>query len=121
MPRFIFYPDGIQGVALLVLRLSLALAPFPILFGLDHLAPLSGIAAPLAAILALQLALGFGTRVASLALSCATFWGMAAGPVAPMLLLGALAGSGGALALFGPGAYSVDARLFGRRVIHFGG
>ena len=118
MPRIFSYPDGIHGIAVLVLRLSLAPAWFPVLSGLGSATPLSGMTAPFAAILALQLALGFGTRPVALILSCATLWCIFAQSIPPAPILIALAGSSAAVALCGAGAYSVDARLFGRRVIH---
>ncbi len=52
-----------------------------------------------------------GTLIASVEL-CITFWGSAESGAA--MLLGAV---GASLALLGPGAYSVDAFLFGRKSI----
>jgi hypothetical protein len=69
------------------------------------------------ALLAFSLAAGFAVRVAaSLAALVILFTAtQTSGPLEAVLMLQALQAV--ALALLGAGAYSVDARLFGRRVI----
>lgn len=111
------YPDGATGVALLVIRLTCALAIFP---ALDRL-PLthSGwwLSAISAAVINLALALGFGTRSAAALLALGLAAVTVAAPAELILLLLPSTGGATTLALLGPGAFSVDARLFGRRVI----
>lgn len=109
------FPSGAPGVAILLLRAS---AVALLALYAPHLCAgrLWG-AAPLA-ITAICLTLGLVTRV--LAGVCAVVlvvlaWRAGAG-AGEELALHALPVA--ALALFGGGAYSVDAHLFGRRVIH---
>jgi uncharacterized membrane protein YphA (DoxX/SURF4 family) len=115
--RVVQYPDGVTGIALLFLRFSHAAIVVPALASLP-LTP-SGLrtATIFAVALVLALATGFGTRVAALLilleLAVALF---AATGEGRLLLLGPLGGAG-ALVLLGPGAYSIDAYAFGRRVI----
>lgn len=118
MPKLILrYPDGAPGLALLLLRLSHALGAFPSLARLwpapDHWAL---VAIP-AAILALSLTAGIGTRVAALLLACASAAAFPDAPRETACLLLSSAGGSAALALLGPGAYSIEARRFGRQVI----
>lgn len=113
MQQFAVYPAGAQGWALLALR---AAAIMPLAQDIVQPAPPHGLACAIA--LAIPLALGGFTRVA--ALLCAA-WALvpafAGHPVdfeMPWRVLEA-----GALVILGPGAFSLDARLFGRRVIRF--
>lgn len=117
MPKLIsHYPDGVTGVALLLMRLACAAIVFPTLARLWP-APAGGWRVALSAILILALVTGFGTRATALlvmaALTAALF--TAQREIAPFLL--GAAGGALALALLGPGAWSVDAHRFGRRVI----
>lgn len=98
---FSMFPVGAPGLALVVLRLAVASQLWP---------------GPAAILLALPLGLGVLTPAAAAA--CAIVHGarlIDAGVVAGLPELIAVADAC-ALALLGPGAYSVDARLFGRRV-----
>lgn len=118
VPKLILrYPDGLFGVALLLLRLSYAAIACPALM---HLWPSPTLTVPIgiaALALALALALGFGARVAALLLVLVLVFGAAGtrGELAWFLI--ACAGGAAALMLLGPGAWSIDARLYGRRVI----
>lgn len=111
------YPDGSQGVALLLLRLSLAVIAFP---SLARSWPASAnwwpVAIPAAA-LGLALAAGFGTRAAALLLTATLVAGLVSAEAALAPFLAVSSGSAASLALLGPGAYSIDAHRFGRRVI----
>ena len=113
---FSVFPTGGPGIALLFLRISVAAM---------LLIDASRNGAALAALLVLglvaltgALCLGFLTPIAA-ALCCAveliSLFGIG-GSDARVVTLSAL--NAAALALIGPGAYSVDARLFGRRVVH---
>jgi uncharacterized membrane protein YphA (DoxX/SURF4 family) len=110
------FPTGTAGAALLVLRVSIAATL--VVNGTAHWAPvtsfwiLSGVA-----ILAILLSLGLLTPYCS-----------AAGCLVQLYILCTSAGSNefvlttsilnsGALAFLGPGAYSLDARIFGRRLL----
>lgn len=111
------YPDGVPGAALLLLRLSCVALVHP---ALARLSPMPGgwwpVAAPIA-LLILALVAGFGTRTAAalLLLLLAANLFAARAELLPFLL--ASGGQTLALALLGPGAWSIDAHRFGRRVI----
>jgi len=112
------YPDDAAGLALLLLRMGYAFVAFGVvamlptqLFGATflHLA---------AAFVALLLLLGLATRLVALLLGVAVAAALAAaGPIQQLLLAGHIGGCA-AIVLIGPGAFSVDARRHGRRVIH---
>lgn len=110
------YPDGVSGIALLLMRFSCATIAFPT-FARLWPAPAGGWRVALSAALILALVTGFGTRAAALllmvALAAALF--TAQREIVPFLL--GSAGGALALALLGPGAWSIDAHRFGRRVI----
>ncbi|HVJ00940.1 MAG TPA: hypothetical protein VM662_02090 [Sphingomonas sp.] len=97
------YPDGSQGVALLLLRLSLAVIAFP---SLARSWPASAnwwpVAIPAAA-LGLALAAGFGTRAAALLLTATLVAGLVSAEAALAPFLAASSGSAASLALLGPG------------------
>jgi hypothetical protein len=111
---FSMFPRGAAGVALLLLRLFVgaelllyaAMRPGPvsILAGGCALAIAVGIATPIAA------ALGAAVAV----IETSGHWSaLALHSYAPVVIASAVA-------LLGPGAYSIDARVFGRRLIEFG-
>jgi hypothetical protein len=115
------YPDGAAGIALVLLRLACAWIAFLMIatiarLPVPHFSPHASIA--IAAAFALALALGFSTRIVAFVLAAAT--------IAVVLITGggdnaltliARACACAALGLLGPGAYSIDANVFGRRVI----
>lgn len=113
------YPDGGPGAGLLLLRFSCALVAYPVIARLPLPPPVMRLVLLPAAAIALALALGFRTRTVALLLA------MAALAVVPTLgaygafMVIAHAAGCGALALLGPGAYSIDARVFGRQVTRF--
>jgi hypothetical protein len=72
-----------------------------------------------AAAIALALALGFGTRAVAILLAAAALAAVPTLGADLALIVIAHAGSCCALALLGPGAYSIDARVFGRLVVRF--
>lgn len=117
MPKLIFrYPDGVTGGALLLMRLSYALIAFPSVIRLWPAAA-SWWLAVIPTVMALALAGGFGTRVAALLLVLALAVDLFSASGEFVLFLLASVGGAGALVLLGPGAYSIDAHRFGRRVI----
>jgi putative oxidoreductase len=115
---FSTFPEGWPGTGLLFLRAVAAIPP------LQH--AIAGLLAqPLPALINLQLLaaaaaalllVGLWTPVAGILLAIAELCLTFSHPIDPWrhILLGAL---GAALAMLGPGAWSVDARLFGRKRI----
>jgi uncharacterized membrane protein YphA (DoxX/SURF4 family) len=110
------FPGGGPGIALLLLRASVATG-----FFLDGSLQATGNFARLDVVVraVLDAALGLGVLTPLTALlSCVlaivdvTRLGAMQAPVALMTVVNAIA-----LGLLGPGAYSLDARLFGRRVL----
>ncbi|WP_231478277.1 hypothetical protein [Sphingomonas sp. UNC305MFCol5.2] len=118
MPKLILrYPDGLFGVALLLLRLSYAVIAFP---ALARLWPAPSITVPIglgAAAIALALASGFGARAAALLLAAVLAIGIGSAREDLAWFLVSCTGGAVALVLLGPGAWSIDAHLYGRRVI----
>ncbi len=112
---FSAYPAGLAGAALLLFRFSLGLflaTSASEILSLNHW--------PALLLDGLAIMLGFGIATRSVA-------GFVAVGAAIALLLGACATpalllphaiDAVALALIGPGAFSIDARLFGRATIH---
>ena len=121
MPRrmsetILSYPDGVAGVALLLMRLSSGLVAWPVLSRLlEPAGPWPGWMAAL--LLGAALVLGAFTRIAAMLLAAALAMLLAGISGDVMLPLLACAGNVAALALLGPGAFSADARWYGRRVI----
>ncbi|HET9818747.1 MAG TPA: hypothetical protein VFP92_06240 [Rhodanobacteraceae bacterium] len=112
------YPDGIAGVALLLIRVGYALVAFGVVAALPGGSRV-GIALHLAAALvALCLLLGFATRGAALVLGVAIVVALiSASPMQQLILAGHVGGCM-LIVLIGAGAFSIDARRHGRRVIH---
>jgi hypothetical protein len=114
---FSMFPPGPPGLALLLLRASVALALLLDAYG--HRAALPGWAHMAVILISLVVSVGYLTPiVAAAALACHAFMWLAVGAdldVAVTALVFALDAM--ALALLGPGAYSLDARRFGRRLV----
>ena len=115
---FSMFPPGAPGIALLMLRVSLAAAILD--GGPDCLKPaLAPVICVALATQSLLLCIGFMTPVVSV-ISCVFELAsllFAAHADMRFIVLSSL--NAAAIALLGPGAYSLDARLFGRRVIVF--
>lgn len=118
VPKLILrYPDGLFGVALLLLRLSYAAVAFP---ALARLWPAPSVTVPMglgAAAIALALVSGFGARAAALLLAAVLAIGIGSARGDLIWFLIGCTGGAVALVLLGPGAWSIDAHLYGRRVI----
>jgi uncharacterized membrane protein YphA (DoxX/SURF4 family) len=111
------FPPGLPGLALLLLRASVAIAL--LLDGYGHRDALADWVHAPVILVSLVISVGYLTPiVAAVALACHAFMWLAAGAepgaavTALVFALNALA-----LALLGPGAYSLDARRFGRRLV----
>jgi len=110
---FSTFPSGAPGIGLLLLRVSVAVG-LALSFSWHQGIPLAVVAASW--VICLALCVGYHSPVAAVlafvmqgALLCQRLLSVEAGVV---VLLDALA-----LALLGPGGYSLDARRFGRRVL----
>ncbi|WNG59939.1 hypothetical protein F0U59_38390 [Archangium gephyra] len=107
---FSMFPEGGPGAGLLLLRLSVALSLL--------LHPSGGpLMRAVLALTALGLCLGVLTPLLAMVCGLFSFYGFMSmgGVTLPEASIRVL--TAGALALLGPGAHSLDARLFGRRVI----
>ena len=110
------FPLGAPGIGLVLLRLCLAASLWPFL-GTGLCAPPGQVMCWAAIGIALALLLGLLTPVAcGLCIVLAAVEAIV--PAHPLLVqMMPLALSAAALVLLGPGAYSVDARLYGHRVL----
>ena len=111
------YPDGAAGIALVLLRLACAWIAFLVIARLPfpQVSPNASVVVPAA--FALALALGFGTRIVAFVLAAAAIATALMTSSGSALTMIARACGCAALGLLGPGAYSIDAKVFGRRVI----
>ena len=111
------YPDAAAGIALVLLRLACAWIAFLVIARLPfpQFSPNASIVVSVA--FALTLALGFGTRIVAFVLAAATMaTAFMTGNDSALTMIARACGCA-ALGLLGPGAYSIDANVFGRRVI----
>jgi hypothetical protein len=113
---FSMFPQGGPGFALLLLRISVV-ATFLLNAG-RHL-DLSSSSILFASVLFISafLAIGFLTPFVSSIAGLSAFLNLLLGYRLETLILISLILNSTSLALLGPGAYSLDARLFGRRVM----
>ena len=113
---FSMFPTGTTGAALLVLRVSVAVTVT--VCGTAHWAPATSFWTPFAiAILAISLFLGLFTPYCA-AIVCiieAYLFVLSSSRDQFHLIMSVV--DSGILAVLGPGAYSIDARLFGRKLL----
>lgn len=101
------YPGGRLGAGLAVLRLSMAGS----ILAFDRLLELDGPSQWLSAVICISLALGGGTRWSAFAAALAMIvLGLPTLSPQDLLIFGGMI----TLVLAGPGAYSIDARIWGR-------
>jgi hypothetical protein len=113
---FAMFPQGGPGLALVLLRGSILATLFTVArpYASVVYGPLPQVGFVL---VSLCVALGFLTPVMAVTAAAAAVVDMLGGaPAQGFWVSGALLLDASALGLLGPGAYSVDARLFGRRV-----
>ena len=111
------YPDGAAGIALVLLRLACAWFAFLVIAGLPFPQFSPNASTVVSAAFALSFALGLGTRIVAFPLAAAAVAGAFMPGNDMALTMIARACGCAALGLLGPGAYSIDAMVFGRRVI----
>jgi uncharacterized membrane protein YphA (DoxX/SURF4 family) len=110
---FSSFADGYPGAGLFLQRLLVGIA---LLYG-AIVNPLGTNAAHvIGSVAGILLIAGLWTPVAGVVVACAEAWLAFSSPAQPGIAA-ALAVLGATLALIGPGAWSVDARLYGRK--HF--
>jgi hypothetical protein len=113
---FTTFADGWPGFGLLFQRLvtGIVLLHDGMLLNLES--PKVAIVAPhaIGALLAIFIMIGLWTPAVGALIAAVEVWMAFAHPGAPAILVAAL---GATLAMIGPGAFSVDARLFGRKHI----
>lgn len=112
---FSMFPRGLPGLALLLLRVSVATALLVEIH--SHRRDLSGWIQAAAILISVASSAGYLTPIVAVMglVFHALIWcglGIGSAAVAIMISLDAIA-----LALLGPGAYSVDSYRFGRRVV----
>ena len=110
------FPQGGPGVGLLFLRLAVAaMLAFNVTHRFEFSPSLRWMVISLIALTAFSLCLGFLTPVLSVAATLIAVANLFLGqPINLVYVLRILTSA--ALFFLGPGAYSIDARLFGRRV-----
>jgi hypothetical protein len=112
---FSMFPQGGPGIALVLLRVSVAgMALFSFRTYVSSLVPhwvLPGLL-----LISLSLCIGFLTPVLSVFFCIADTYLLLAGGSDSVIHVSAMLNAI-ALAFLGPGAYSLDARLYGRRVV----
>jgi len=99
------------------MRISCAVTAFPSLGRIAAMHVNWWLAPTASAALALALLAGIGTRLAALLLLAILIADLSTARGDIILFILGSAGAAAALALLGPGAYSIDAHRFGRRVI----
>jgi uncharacterized membrane protein YphA (DoxX/SURF4 family) len=113
---FSMFPAGAPGIALLLLRMSLAAMLFIDPAG-RVLWPASTWLTVVSLVAALAVVAGFLTPILALICGALKVYALisTAHGIAPLLVLALLLSF--AVAMLGPGAYSLDAKMFGRRVV----
>jgi len=109
------FPQGGPGVALVLLRISVV-ASFAANAASNPRVSSVGVLVAAIVLVSLSLVAGFLTPYLSVLAGATAVAGVLMGSHSAALVEAVSVLDAAALALLGPGAYSVDARLFGRRV-----
>jgi hypothetical protein len=118
MTRYAYrYPDGAAGIALLLVRTGYAFVAFGVAAVLSAGTADAGLFNAVAGLAALLLVIGLATRLVALLLGVAVAVALTLSSPAQQLLLAGHIGGCAAIVLIGAGAFSIDARRHGRRVI----
>jgi uncharacterized membrane protein YphA (DoxX/SURF4 family) len=111
------FPQGGPGVALLLLRISVV--AFLIIVALNHNGPFYRFVLAAISLISISLLIGFLTPFCSGIAVALVIGKMVMNPQAGSVVAVIAIANAVALALLGPGAYSLDSKLFGRRVTTF--
>jgi putative oxidoreductase len=110
---FSSFAGGWPGAGLLLQRFLIgAILLHGVFLNLEKAPHFASIALPLMA--SLLLIIGFGTPYIGLLVAAGELWRIFAGSADPWTAI-VLLGLAGSLAMIGPGAWSLDARFFGRK------
>jgi putative oxidoreductase len=109
------FPEGLPGIALVLLRVSVALTVLHHVYLRQEVLPAWFLATLL--LLAAMLVVGFLTPIVALLAMAVQLIGPAGLTLPNVVVVTASTLNALALALLGPGAYSLDALRFGRRVV----
>ena len=114
---FSTFAEGWPGAALLVQRVLIGAVT--LFYGITHLVDPAGLATKLpflvASVAALSLLLGLWTPLAGITISIVAIWiffAVCAGHSLTAIIVAVL---GATVAMIGPGIWSIDARLYGRK------
>src|SRR5262249_26448077 len=115
---FSTFANGLPGVGLMLQRLVTAAALVNRGVAHFHVMPLYGVGVPqiIEVAAGALLLVGLWTPMTGVVVSCLELWLVFCGNGEPWFPL-VLAALGASLAMIGPGAWSIDARLFGRKYI----
>jgi uncharacterized membrane protein YphA (DoxX/SURF4 family) len=108
------FPQGGPGVALLLLRISVV--AFLIILAVNYNGPLQRLVFAGILLISFSLIIGFLTPFLCVLGAGLVVVNMFLNPLASSMLCVIAIANAIALALLGPGAYSLDSKLFGRRV-----
>jgi hypothetical protein len=110
------FPQGGPGIALILLRLTVA-GTFVFKFWIRFGGILPTWMLFVVVVVALSLGIGIFTPIICMLVCLPEFYGLVQAGTAGAIANASAILNAGALALLGPGAYSIDARLYGRRVV----
>jgi len=110
------FPTGLPGIGLIAIRVIVAAMLF--VDGLPYAAPQSLMRAIGSSVAAICLVLGIFTQYAAAFAGCLEFWRLCARDNVDLFHLIVAIVVSFALGVLGPGAYSVDNKIFGRRLVN---